>query len=139
MKNLVNYINESQEERRIDEAYFPPITAFPVEWQPYITALYALLIWWGSVAIATGCDDITGGFTTIKEIIKGKFRDFKYKRQLKEIKKLLEDDPDYKKWQDKPDKQRKLKDLTPIITKYKDDKDVKDIIKSVWDESKYSK
>ena len=31
MKNLVNYINESQEERRIDEVYFHPINSFPIE------------------------------------------------------------------------------------------------------------
>ena len=72
-------------------------------------------------------------------MIKDKFNNLKFKKQLKEMQRILEDDPDYNEWAAKPVKQRKLKDLTPIITKYKDDEAVKYIIKSIWDESKYSK
>lgn len=139
MKNLVNYINESQEEQRIDEYYFPPVSSFPPSWQPYIASFYMLMAWWGGVFLASGFEDVTGGISSIVNFVKGKFEDFKYKKQVKEINKLLEDDPEYKEWQAKPAKQRKLKDLTPIITKYQDSKAVKDIIKSIWEESKYSK
>ena len=138
MKSLVNYINENTEEQ-IDEsvlgvANFPRVSEFPPEQQPYAIAFYIVIMIWLSIFCITVGDEPFMGLKTLYNVVKEKFSDFKFNKQVKEVKKLLEQDPEYKEWES--DKKHRLKDLKPIIDKYKSDSDMKAILNTIWDESK---
>lgn len=133
MKNIKDYIiNEN--EQQINEFFVPPISLFPPEWQPYIGALYGLEVLWLSAFFVTEFEDYTFGIKTIKEIVKNKFDDFKYKRELKEFQKILDQNEDYINWNNS--KKKRLKDLTSIVLNLKKDGNVKEIIKDIWEKSK---
>lgn len=146
MKKLVDYINENQEKQRIDEAYFPfaELAGEASWWAQYLGAIFVLFEIWLTIFIGTGIltdnndYDSTFGIKTLYNLIKNKFKKLKYKKQLKEMQTLLDNDPEYKEWVSKPEKQRKLKDLKPIVIKYQNDDNVRSIIKDIWEESKYS-
>ena len=133
MKDIKDYIiNEN--EQQIDENFVYPVHLLPPEWQPYAIAMYVLYFLWAGIFFATGFEDATFGISTLKEITKDKFEEFKHKRELKAIKKILDQDEDYIKWS--KNKNKRLKDLTPIIKKIRNDSKVKQIIKDIWEESK---
>ena len=130
MKNLNQYITGEM----INEQVFPSVHSFPESWQPYIMALYILILLWISIFLASGLNDITFGISSLVEIVKDKFDEFKYKKQLIEMKKALESNEKYIKWEN--DKNHKLKDLRVIIKDIKDDPNINKIIREIWEESK---
>ena len=133
MKDLKDYII-NEDEQRIDEFYITPVSMFSPEWQPYIASLYGLILLWLGVFFTSGGNDYAFGFKTLKKIVKNKFDEFKYQKELKEFQKILDQDEDYIKWNN--DKKKRLKDLTSIVMKLKNDGNVKQIIKDIWDKSK---
>lgn len=144
MKSLIQYINDKEE--NINEVYFPfaELSGEPSLWVQYLGAAFVLFEIWLTIFIGTGIltdhkdYDSTFGIKTLYNLVKNKFKDLKYKKQLKEMQALLDNDPEYKEWASKPLKQRKLKDLNPIVIKYQNDDNVRRIIKDIWKESKYS-
>lgn len=134
MKDLKDKLNENLQ---INEVYFPYFpgtntSEVPAPWLPYVLALYGLiLIWYGVFAYF---NDPAFGLKTLKEIIKGKIDDFKYKKELEEMKEVLENDEEFKQW--KSNKKHKMKELNDIIIRLKDTPNVKRIIRDIWKESK---
>jgi hypothetical protein len=91
------------------------------------------LLWLGIIGI-TGGEDPTFGYITIKQFIQGKVEDFRYKKQLEEIKEILEKDEEYQSWE--ADKNHRLKDLKSIIMRLRNDNNIKKVISDIWKESK---
>jgi hypothetical protein len=131
MKTLKQFIGESEQ---INEYYVPPIQSFPPQWQPYVTAIYCLVLLWLGIIGITGGEDPTFGYITIKQFIQGKVEDFRYKKQLEEIKEILEKDEEYQSWE--ADKNHRLKDLKSIIMRLRNDNNIKKVISDIWKESK---
>lgn len=132
MKDLKDTLNENRQINEVYFPYFPSTGEVSAPWGPYVLALYGLILIWFSVF--AGFNDPAFGLKTLKEIIKRKIDDFKYKKELEEMKEVLENDEEFKQW--KSNKNHKMRELNDIILRLKDTPNVKKIMRDIWKESK---